>query len=160
MAAETPAARLPIMPWPKRARHPRSGRSRMSQEGQERPDRPFRQQPGQLQTVARAFRMAGLGLRPFVLHRMRRLAKALSFQSSTSILALGRRISVGVSRAGCGDLAVRRRIRDRNDPVGGKLHQRGGGRRGVKLEQPMFIGEDGGSAAMRIPIRDSAHRLK
>jgi len=83
-------------------------------------------------------------LRPFVLHRMRRLAKALSFLSSTSILAPGRRISVGVSRAGCGDLTVRRRIRDRNDRVGGKLHRRGGGRQGVKLEQPMFIGEGRG----------------
>jgi hypothetical protein len=43
----------------------------------------------------------------------------------------------------------------------GDLHQRGGGRQGVKLEQPMFIGEDGGgSAAMRIPIREGANRLK
>src|SRR5713226_3640173 len=49
---------------------------------------------------------------------LRRLVKALSFLSSTSILAPGRRISVGVSRAGCGDLAVRRGIRDRNDRVG------------------------------------------
>jgi hypothetical protein len=67
---------------------------------------------------------------------------------------------LGVSRAGCGDLAVRRGIRNWNDRVRGKLHRRGGGRQGVKLEQPMFIGEDGGSAAMRIPIRDAAHRLK